>query len=124
MHDENDSIQTPVEVPMAQQEADRALSRSEFWMRAALVLCGAWVLVIPFGVSLATGWADKLSRQNEQQNEQLAKLQGSLDGYVLRSETRLAIIEERQTRINERLASLELGAVGSSGGLPGNRARP
>jgi hypothetical protein len=92
-------------------EADR----THFWSKAAAASFGLWSLALPISAGLVINKMDTVSRD-------LSNLSTRLDNYILNSERRITLIEERQQFV---LRTLEgNGLIYRSNGNGENRRGP
>ena len=73
------------------ESKDESMSRSDFWMKAASVGFGLWALALPIGINMMRTSAEKMV-------ESQSFLQTRIDAYILSTERRMVLIEERQGR--------------------------
>lgn len=71
---------------------------SSFWAKAAAASFGLWSLALPISASLVINKMDTVSRD-------ISNLSTRLDNYILNSERRITLIEERQQFVLRTLES-------------------
>jgi len=83
------------------------LSRAEFWQRVAGVSFGVWSLMIPLGVWMLTSTFERTSVISRDAAVEFSVFVRRFDAYVLLTERRMTIVEERQARVLKTLDDID-----------------
>ena len=76
-----------------------ALSKTEFWQRAAAVAFGLWALMLPLGVALVRDSVAELVKHDRDQADRL-------NNYILAMERRVSLIEGDRQHVIDILIDL------------------
>jgi hypothetical protein len=79
------------------------LSRAEFWQRVAGVSFGVWSLMIPLGVWMLTSTFERTAVISRDSAAEFIVFVRRFDDYVLLTERRMTIVEERQASVLKTL---------------------
>lgn len=77
------------------------LGKAEFWQKVAGFAFAAWAMAIPVGVSMVRSSVDDVLAAQAQQSK-------DFQVYVLTTEKRVTLVEERQAKVLQVLQAHEL----------------
>lgn len=86
---------------------DTPLSRTEFWMRVAGASFALWAFMIPIAIAMLRGSFQDATTESARIATQNATFIAEFKQYVLLSERRLTLLEERQSMVLRRLDQIE-----------------
>ena len=92
---------------MAEPHAAEMSPQHAFWAKVAAATFGLWSIMIPLGVMMVRDAFQSAAREQAEASADIKLMSGRFEQYVLATEKRLILVEDRQALVIKTLNEIQ-----------------